>query len=54
MSGCARYRSFEMPVDGLATARLERWYEAELVRNYAGYADDSATSDASRQFRGAV
>ena len=65
----AAYRSFEMPVDGVATARLERWYEAvrawpsvaatlaneaELVRNYAGYADDSATSDASRQFRGAV
>ena len=45
----AAYRSFEMPVDGVATARLERWYEAvrarpsvaatlaneaELVRNY--------------------
>ena len=65
----AAYRSFEMPVDGVVTARLDRWYEAvrarpsvaatlaneaELVRNYAGYADDSATSDASRQFRGAV
>ncbi|CEM02165.1 unnamed protein product [Vitrella brassicaformis CCMP3155] len=60
------YRGFKFPEDGPVWQRLHSWFDAvagrpsyqrtvvspeELIRNYAGYADNSATSDAAKKFR---
>jgi glutathione S-transferase len=62
------YRDYEIPRTGCDEfIRLHIWYDAvrerpsyaatvvdvnELVKNYSGYADNSATSDAAGKFRG--